>query len=378
MRIDPDRIAEAQLISLEEVAFRLGIEGLNRSGAERVGPCPVCGGHDRFGLNLTKGLWLCRKCPGKNSGDAIELVRHVQACSFGEAVDFLIGRADLTLSPEEKEKRRLKCQADKKKREQTAERMRRRAISHARAIWGAAWPHPSRGGEASIAPVEAYLAGRGIAFEDWPPALRYLPDHPATKTIAGKSVELHRGPCMVAAIQDADSQITAVHQTWIDADHPGSKAAFTYPDGKPAPAKMVRGSKKGGAIRLTPGPGNGLMIMGEGIETTASIFAAGYGGGAAFWAGVDLGNMGGKQIALDGQKNTGLPDLTDRKAFVPPEGITRLVFLQDGDSAHAPTLASLEAGIRRAMTLRKGLRGLIVPAAPGMDFNDMLQKKAVK
>ena len=34
---------------------------LRRAGAEWVGPCPSCGGQDRFSISLRKGTWHCRK-----------------------------------------------------------------------------------------------------------------------------------------------------------------------------------------------------------------------------------------------------------------------------------------------------------------------------
>jgi hypothetical protein len=43
------------------VARNLGAR-LRRSGGEWIGPCPVCGGKDRFAINPSKGLWNCRGC----------------------------------------------------------------------------------------------------------------------------------------------------------------------------------------------------------------------------------------------------------------------------------------------------------------------------
>lgn len=363
-----DRLEAAQAIPLGEVLDRLGISGLSRGKVERAGPCPVCGGKDRFGVNLVKGIWLCRRCDA--GGDAIALVQFVKACDFPSALDYLVG-AELELDPVEAARRRAERQRQEREKAAEQERFRRRAIEAARAIWGRALAHPSRGGGTGpITPVEEYLAARGLSFEAWPPTLRYLPDHAAIKQIGHARVELHRGPAMIAAIQNARGQLTAVHQTWIDPARPGKKAEIALPDGSPAPAKMVRGSKKGGAIRLTPAPGNGVMVMGEGIETTASILAAGGDPAAAYWAGVDLGNMSGRQEG----RNSGIPDLADHDAFVPPHGIGRLIFLMDGDSDPKSTRAKLEAGLRRAAHHRPGIATSIVEAEPGRDFNDMIKR----
>lgn len=53
-----------------------------RSGATRYGPCPKCGGKDRFGVierprNGEAQLWHCRQCH-EGFADAVEYLRHVR------------------------------------------------------------------------------------------------------------------------------------------------------------------------------------------------------------------------------------------------------------------------------------------------------------
>lgn len=359
---DDGRKAEAKAIPILEVAARLGIAGLQRAGVERVGPCPVCGGRDRFGINPGRGVFVCRS--SSSGGDGLALVQYVQGCDFQGALDFLVGEASGTIDPAVVAARRQKMEAEETRRREFEERARAWAIRDAREIWHAAQP----GGGT---PAEAYLAGRGIQFPTWPPTLRFLPDHPARKKVGNVTRTLHTGPCLVAAIQNAEGKVVAVHQTWIDPDHPGQKAQITLPDGSPAPSKMVRGSKKGGAIRLTPLGTSGVMIMGEGIETTGTALAHGIKPAAAYWVGVDLGNMGGRQIKVEGVRYSAQPDLADIAAWVPPEGTAQLVFIKDGDSDPKATEAKLLTGIRRAQAVRPGLQGWIVDAAQGRDLNDM-------
>jgi putative DNA primase/helicase len=71
---DP-RVEEARAVRIEDEAARRGIK--LHGGNERSGPCPVCGGTDRFSINVKKQLWNCRHC-GKG-GDVIALVRHLDA-----------------------------------------------------------------------------------------------------------------------------------------------------------------------------------------------------------------------------------------------------------------------------------------------------------
>lgn len=76
-------------------ATRIEIEierrGIKLSGTtEREGPCPKCGGRDRFSINTEKQVWNCRGCD--KGGDVIGLVQHLDGCSFAEAVEKLAGK----------------------------------------------------------------------------------------------------------------------------------------------------------------------------------------------------------------------------------------------------------------------------------------------
>jgi hypothetical protein len=81
-----------------DTALRLGVLArLKKSGGEWVGPCPVCGGKDRFGINPSKGVWNCRFCG--RGGDAIDLVRHVTGASFASAVELVDGSPSTRSEP---------------------------------------------------------------------------------------------------------------------------------------------------------------------------------------------------------------------------------------------------------------------------------------
>jgi hypothetical protein len=367
MARDPDpRLAEARAILLDEVADRLGIAGLKRVSGELVGPCPLCGGRDRFAVAPARGVWNCRRCGG--SGDGIALVRHVLGCDFPSALDWLVGGREVAPDPAEMARRRARAEAAARRQRETEARRRAEAVAEARAIWRAAVP-------AEGTAVRGYLELRGIPpglLPELPPTLRFAAALPYRRAAGGQVRDWHRGPAMVAAVQDAAGRVTAVHMTWIDLRRPKGKAAIEGPDG-PQPAKLVRGSKKGGAIRLSPrAEGTEALVMGEGIETTLSARVAEAVPHAAYWAGVDLGNMGGRRLSGKGLRFAGLPDLSDDRAFVPPDWVRRLVYVLDGDSDPRATRATLEAGLRRAMRLRPGLRGQIAPAPAGRDLNDVL------
>ena len=83
------------LSDLRAVAQALGAR-LKRVGTcEWAGPCPICGGRDRFSVNIRKQVWNCRGCGV--GGDDIALVRHVLHLDFRGAVKWLGG--DVTVPP---------------------------------------------------------------------------------------------------------------------------------------------------------------------------------------------------------------------------------------------------------------------------------------
>jgi hypothetical protein len=82
-------IEQARAVPIEsEVARRGGLK-LKRSGNELIGPCPKCGGDDRFGVNIVKQVFNCRGCGAK--GDVIDMVRHLDGVDFTAAATALAG-----------------------------------------------------------------------------------------------------------------------------------------------------------------------------------------------------------------------------------------------------------------------------------------------
>ena len=90
--IDDRHIELAKAVPIEDIISDRGIK-LRRSGGELVGPCPNCGGDDRFSVNLKKQIFNCRKC--EKGGDAIELIRFLDGTDFPEAIETLVGQAPI-------------------------------------------------------------------------------------------------------------------------------------------------------------------------------------------------------------------------------------------------------------------------------------------
>jgi len=58
----------------------------NKDGGEYHGPCPLCGGQDRFHVwpgQGTNGSWWCRGC--NKGGDAIQYLRDVEGMGYKQA-----------------------------------------------------------------------------------------------------------------------------------------------------------------------------------------------------------------------------------------------------------------------------------------------------
>jgi hypothetical protein len=73
---------------------------LRGSGHDRVGPCPKCGGDDRFSISTAKQLFNCRGCG--LGGDVIKLVEHLDGVDFLTACTALAGDPPLKANSRDK------------------------------------------------------------------------------------------------------------------------------------------------------------------------------------------------------------------------------------------------------------------------------------
>jgi phage/plasmid primase-like uncharacterized protein len=88
-RISDDLIERAKAVRIEDELRRRGIHQLKRSGGELTGPCPRCGGRDRFSVHIQKQVFNCRHCAV--GGGVIDFVKFIDGVDFRTAVTTLAG-----------------------------------------------------------------------------------------------------------------------------------------------------------------------------------------------------------------------------------------------------------------------------------------------
>jgi hypothetical protein len=229
---------------------------------ERVGPCPVCGGKDRFSINTAKQLFNCRHCGG---GDVIKLVRFLDRVDFGGAIETLIGSAARNQAPRAPQQ----DDPDQYKLEQ-----------HRKARWLWSQRRPIAG-----TPADRYLREVRAYCGPIPLTLAFLPP-----------IKAGHHPVMIAAFAMPDEpepgvlvapcRIRAVHLTLLLPD--GSDKA------KVKPNKITVGSPGAFPIVLAPVNDLGGLIVTEGIEE--GLTAVQCGDGRGVWAAGSCTRMPGLAI----------------------------------------------------------------------------------
>ena len=179
-------------------------------------------------------------------------------------------------------------------------------------------------------PAAAYLAARGLGL----PASTDVGFHPAAPR-SREGAEVH--PAMVALVRSKEGAPRGLHVTFIAPD--GSGKAFGHR------SRLMFGPVAGGAVRLAPVGADGVLAVGEGIETTLA-FGLLY--GVASWA----------ALSTSGLRNLALPF-----------GVRLLRIGADGD----------EAGRAAALTLAERMQRrceVTVEAAPdGSDWADVAEAR---
>lgn len=231
------------------------------------GPCPMCGGRDRFRFDNKegRGTWICSHC---GAGSGIDLVMRKMGLDFKEAarrIESVMGDAPREDPKPVRSEQQLRDDRNK--------------------LWRGARPVQADD------PVDRYLNARGIP-EARPTCLRT-----ALRTIyTGDEPSFH--PVMLAMVHGADGKPATLHRTYLG-EH-GDKAALDEPR-----RIMPGGHPKGSAVRLSEvGP---VLGIAEGIETAMSaeiLF------GIPCWAALTADML---------------------EAWSPPEGVSEVFIFGDND-----------------------------------------------
>lgn len=227
-RFTEDHVEQARAVDIGLIAqaHRLTLRG----DKNLAGPCPHCGGIDRFWINLPRQQFGCRGC-GAHGRGAIDLLVFLDGVPFVEAVEKLDGRSGQARTIPDVKKDHSKFALD--------------IFCEAQSPEGT--------------PVEAYLDRRGLR----PPSSAVVRYHPCCP-FGGKSV-----PAMVALVRNiTTNKPQAVHRTALD--HDGNKIGV--PVGDRCFDRMTLAPTAGGAIKFTADADVSIALgIGEGIETALSL-----------------------------------------------------------------------------------------------------------
>lgn len=287
-------------------------------------PCPSTGqGDDRFRFSNKngRGNFFCACNDGK--GDAFKLLE----CMFGWDFRTAAGKVEEIIGEAGEDAE------DAKKVENVIRdlRMIQRKVRDA----------------ASDIQTRTYLAGRGIDLDKV-----YRPGvlHDATLNYGLRSAGIERDyHAMVAKVMTHDGKPSTFHLTYLE--H-GRKAKITYTDGDGKARRRDRIvatpvlPMAGGAVRLMPMRSDGVLGVGEGIETcysAAQLFDV------PVWA------------ALNAQQ---------LEKFVPPAGCKKLIIFGDNDNSATGQAAAWALAKRCALKYQLDYE-VRIPLRTG-DYNDVL------
>jgi putative DNA primase/helicase len=277
------------------------------------GPCPACGGTDRFRWDDKNGdgTFYCNQC---GPGSGIDLVMRIRRLSFRGAALLIEEVIDQPSFPGRDLPR---------PRPQRSEESIRDGLN---ALWRSA--KPVGNGD----PADLWLRHRGISLPVYPTSLR---------TASGV---YHRGPpatfhpVMLAQVTDPAGRPRSLHKTYLSAT--GGKARVK-------PVRMFCRGKMpaGSAVRLAPaGP---VLGVAEGIETA---LAAQLLFGFPVWACLSAGHL---------------------TTFDPPPGTQQIVVCGDNDADGIGQRAAYTLATRLATRLALAV---LIPGQIGTDWNDVLRQ----
>ena len=241
MSVPANLIEAARATPIEGVAEQHSLK-LRRAGAERIGPCPICGGTDRFAISVTKQLFNCRCCGGR--GDVIALEMLVTGCDFRTAVETLSGEHVDVPAPDKPRQAHV-LETPKPSPDDSS--------AYALSLWKAA---VDPGGTLA----EAYLASRGLALDSG---------------IAGEVVRWHPGiGAMLALFRGIRTDAPrAISRTFLDREARKIGRKFLGPVS--GCAIKLDDTEVLGGLHVCEGIESGLAARAIGLRPTWALGSAG-------------------------------------------------------------------------------------------------------
>lgn len=293
------------------------------------GPCPCCGGKDRFRFDNKGGMgtFFCSFC---GAGDGMKLLMLYRNCDFAEGAKFV--RDKLGNLPVEAVHRTPRQQISSTQRDEEHIRASLEKVSFA--------CHRVLPGDA----VWRYLKGyRGLDLPEIPKAIKLHPNLGYYEEGGdGKMTKVGEFPAMIATVRAPDGRAVSLHRTYLARQGEG-KAPVE------CPKKLMTGfGLTGGAIRLFPA--GKVLAVAEGIETALAVNCL---TGYPVWATVSSTMM---------------------QSLVVPEYVEHLLIFADND---VPDQKGRRAGQEAAELLKSRMEkegrkvGIVLPRNPGTDFADV-------
>ena len=225
--------------------------GINVPGRKRHGPCPLCGGRDRFRLDdkAGRGTWICNQC---GSGDGLDLVSQAASKSTWDAASMVanvLGLAADGLSQADLAQLQARQQAQAEAQRRQEARLRQKAIQRAASIIADTRPG-----------VSAYLEGKALSGVSVALSQHVL--------VVG-DLTFAPGAMVVPLYSEAGGELVNVQLI----DREGNK-------------RYLPGGQKAGAFHRIAG--GALVVICEGVATGLSIHHA---TGATVYCALDAGNL---------------------------------------------------------------------------------------
>lgn len=323
---------------LEKAIYRwsyiLESSGINSSFLKnKHGPCPICGGKDRFRFDDLegRGTYICTPDgAGCGAGDGFQLLQRYHGWTPKEAFEFLenlLGGGPEHISDILKRIPLIKNNLNKQENSENKRKKLNLVWSQSKII-------------TSGDPVDIYLRSRGIILQFWPENLRYHSQLPYYDDEKKKVIGTF--PAMIALVQDPNDKGITIHRTFL-----GDGCKANVPQPKKLMPPIMPGVLHGAAIRLYK-PGDGVLAVAEGIETALAFNVATK---IPIWATISAGGM--EKIDL-------------------PQNIREVIIAVDNDQSGRGQEAASKLA-KRLLIEGRTVRSVIPPNV-GDDFADMLMR----